>query len=101
MSVSSDLIELKRMEAVAPEHGGMDLSGLQTAEELYAWLITCARAEGGDEGDIVELFAQFSGATAPETRAVASVLRRLGYVVASDRLRRIAGKRRHDLRALR
>jgi hypothetical protein len=98
-TVVDDLIELKRL---APEHGdgGTDLSGLQTAEELYAWLITCARQDDQDEGHAVELFARHSGATAAEVRRIAGVLKALGYAVASDRLLQIAGRRKHDLRPL-
>jgi hypothetical protein len=101
MTISAaDLEELKRTEAVMPEHGGIDLSGLHTATELYAWLITTARADGEDEGDVVELFARHSGATAPELRSIAKTLNRLGYAVASDKLSQLAGKRRHSLRPL-
>jgi hypothetical protein len=103
MTISADLDELRRLEAVASEYGGSDLSTLQTIEELYAWLIATARADGADEGgegDTVETFARFSGATAPEVRAIAATLRQLGYATAADRLREIAGKRRRDLRPL-
>jgi hypothetical protein len=99
MSTGADLAELRRLEAAAPQSGS-DLSALQTAEELYAWLITCARQDGDDEGDKAELFARFSGATAPEVRDVACTLRRLGYRSAADRLFHIAGRRKHDLRPL-
>jgi hypothetical protein len=94
-----DLAELKRMEAASPETGS-DLSALETIPAVYAWLITCARQDGDDEGDVVELFARHSGATAPEVREIAATLRRLGYVVAANRLREIAGKRTRDLRPL-
>jgi hypothetical protein len=101
MSIKSDLAELQRMEAAAPEYGGSDLSMLETIEELYGWLIANARADHGDEGDTVETFARFSGATAPEVRNIAATLRRLGYRTAADRLKQIAGQRRHDLAPLR
>jgi hypothetical protein len=98
MLISADLV---RIEAAMPEHGGSDLSGLQTPAELYAWLVTTARADYESEGDTVELFARHSGATAREVRDIAAVLRRLGYTEASDRLSEVAGKRKHDLRPIR
>jgi hypothetical protein len=101
MSVSADLAELQRLEAASPQDGGTDLSASQTAIELYAWLVANARLDQADEADTVELFARFSGATAGEVRAIATTLRRLGYVVASDRLRQIAGRRKRDLAPLR
>jgi hypothetical protein len=100
MSIRSDLAELQRMEAAAPEYGGSDLSMLETVEEVYGWLIANARADRGDESDTVELFARFSGATAPEVRTIAVTLKRLGYATAADRLYQIAGKRKHDLAPL-
>jgi hypothetical protein len=88
MAVSlAQLDELRSMEAAAPEYGGSDLSMLETIEELYGWLIANARAEGDDEGDTVETFARFSGATAPEARRVATTLMALGYTTAAERLR--------------
>jgi hypothetical protein len=94
-----DLDELKRLEASTPDSGS-DLSALETIPAVYAYLITCGRADHDDEGDAVELLARFSGATAPEARAIAATLRALGYVVAADRLRQITGQRRIDLRPL-
>jgi hypothetical protein len=100
MTIRADLDELRRLEAAAPQYGP-DLSALQTAEELYAWLIANARADGDDESDTVEIFARFSGATAPEVQAVAGTLLRLGYTAAAIRLREIAGRRKHELRPIR
>jgi hypothetical protein len=95
MAVSArDLKELKRMEAAAPESES-GLEALETIPAVYAWLITCARQDGDDEGDTAELFARFDDATAPEARAIAATLRRLGYLAAADRLREIAGRRKH------
>jgi hypothetical protein len=89
------------MEATAPEHGGTDLSMLETVEELYGWLIACARSEGNSsEADTVELFCRFSNTSAPEAREIAAVLGRLGYTEAATRLREIAGRRKHDLMPL-
>lgn len=100
MSIKSDLVELQRMEAAAPEHGGSDLSMLETTEEVYGWLIANARADGDDEGDAVELFCRFDGATPDEARSIAATLKPLGYRAAAERLYQIAGKRKHHLKPL-
>jgi hypothetical protein len=64
-------------------------------------LIACARSEGNSsEADTVELFCRFSNTSAPEAREIAAVLGRLGYREAADRLKQVAGRRRHDLRPL-
>lgn len=95
-----DLHKLRRLEMAAPQSGS-DLSALETIPAIYGWLIACARQDGDDEGDAVELFCRFDGATAPEAREIAAVLDRLGYRAAASRLREIAGRRKHDLRPLR
>jgi hypothetical protein len=101
MSVdAATLTELRRLEATMSPDADSGLQALGTVEAVYGWLITLARQNGDDEGDMCELLASHSGAPPSEVRAIASVLRRLGYVVASDRLRQIAGRRRHDLRPL-
>jgi hypothetical protein len=100
MTICADLDELRRLEAAAPKFDS-NLSALQTAEKLYAWLIANARADGNDESDVVEIFSRFSDATAPEVRAIASTLLRLGYTAAATRLREIAGRRKHDLLPIR
>jgi hypothetical protein len=97
---AATLTELLRLEATIAPDSGSDLSALESTAEVIAWLITCARQDGDDEGDTVELFARHSGATATEVRDIAATLRKLGYVVAADRLKLIAGRRRHDLRPL-
>jgi hypothetical protein len=100
VTISGDLIELRRMAAISrPEHDG-SLAALTSIEAIYAFLITAARSEGGSEGDAAELFARFDGATAPEAREIAAVLGRLGYIEASTRLREISGRRRRDLKPL-
>jgi hypothetical protein len=100
MTIATDLIELRRMEATMPPESDSSLSALTSVEAIYAFLITCARSEGGDEADTAELFCRFDGATAPEARSIAATLGRLGYTVAATRLREIAGRRRRDLRPL-
>lgn len=88
------------MAAASPAESDGSLAALTSVEAIYAFLITAARTEGGDEADTAELFARHSGATAPQVRATAVTLRRLGYRTAAERLYQIAGKRKHDLKPL-
>jgi hypothetical protein len=94
-----DLEELRRMETASPDSES-GLEALATVPAVYGYLIACARHDGDDEADMVELLARHSGATASEVRDIAATLRRLSYGVAADRLREIAGKRTRDLRPL-
>ena len=101
MAVSAaDIAELRQLEQQAAPDADGSLQALQTIESVYAFTISTARQNGADEADAVELLARISDAPPSEVRDVATVLRRLGYRVASDRLRRIAGRTRHDLRPL-
>ena len=101
MTIASDLLELRRMEAASSPESDGSLAALETIPAIYAFLATAARSEGNSsEADTVELFARFSNTSAPEAREIAAVLARLGYTEASARLRMIAGKRKHDLRPL-
>jgi hypothetical protein len=94
-----DLEELRRMES-ASRNSDSGLEALTTIPAVYGYLITCARNDGDDEADVVELLARHSGATASEVRGIAATLRRLGYRSAADRLTEIAGRRRFGLRPL-
>lgn len=96
------MTELTRLEASLPpdRDGAEHLSAIETVDELFGFVVTDARAAGYDEADIVEMLARFSGMTAPEVRRIASVLRVLGYAIAADRLKLIAGKRHRALRPL-
>jgi hypothetical protein len=95
-----DLLELQRMAAASSPESDGSLSALETIPAVYGWLIACARQDGDDEGDAVELFCRFDGATPDEARSIAATLQALGYTVAASRLREIAGRRKHDLRPL-
>ena len=101
MSIAADLAELRRLEQAAPDSGS-DLSPLETIPAVFGFLIANARSEGSDDdgADQCELLARHAGMTASEVRTIAATLRRLGYAMAADRLRQIAGRRRHDLRPL-
>jgi hypothetical protein len=100
MTVSSDLAELERMAAASSPESDGSLAALTTIPSLFAYIATCARSEDRDEADDCETFARYAGLTPDEVRHCAGTLRRLGYVVASDRLFQIAGRRRRDLRPL-
>ena len=101
MSVdAADVAELRRLEQQAAPDTDSGLQALRTLPAVYAYTISIARQNGSDEADAVELLARISDAPPSEVRDVATVLRRLGYRVASDRLRRIAGRTRRDLRPL-
>lgn len=94
-----DLEELRRMET-ASRNSDSGLEALTTVPAVYGYLIACARRDGDDEADTVELLARHSGAAAPEVRDTAATLRRLGYRSAADRLFQIAGRQKHNLRPL-
>jgi hypothetical protein len=102
MPVSArDLEELRRLKLAMPEHGGADLSALQSVAEVVAYVATASRAEGGNPADEAELLIRHNGQVSPDgVRCVASVLKALGYAEVSQRLFEIAGKRKLDLRPL-
>jgi hypothetical protein len=97
MSVEADLATLQTMAPLSPDRD-TGLSALPTLASLFAYMITCARAEDRDEADDCETLARFTQLTADQVRECAGILQALGYVVASTRLREIAGKRKHGLR---
>ena len=56
MPVSArDLEELRRLKLAMPEHGGADLSALQSVAEVVAYVATASRAEGGNPANEAEL----------------------------------------------
>ncbi len=87
MSVSSDLAELRRLEeAAAPETAGADPYRARydrSSLRLRNHLCPTRRRRRSRRG---QLFARFSGATAPEARAIAATLLQLGYVAAATKL---------------
>jgi hypothetical protein len=99
MTVASDLIELKKMEATT-DVDASSLAALSTFGSVFAFAAAAAHAEGRDPADEVELLARHSELSAPEVRTIAASLRQLGFKAPADRLKLIAGKRRHDLRPL-
>jgi hypothetical protein len=100
MSVSAaDLAELARLEQGLPEHGA-DLTALQSVAEVFAYLATIIRSDGGDPPDACELLVRHAQLPPAEVRRVASILKKLGYTEVSQRLAEIAGRRKTSLRPL-
>jgi hypothetical protein len=100
MTVASDLAELKRMAAASSPESDGSLAALGTIPSVFAFVAAAAKAEKRDPAHDVELLARHGEMSAPEVRGIATVLRRLGYQSAADRLAEIAGRRRIDLRPL-
>ena len=99
MSVGSDLVEMKRLEA-AMDVDASALGALSTIASVFAFIATTAKAEGRDVAHDVELLARHAELSPSEARQVAASLQRLGFRAAAARLKQIAGRRRHDLRPL-
>jgi hypothetical protein len=100
MAVSArDLDELARLKQSMPEHGA-DLSALQSVAEVFAYLATVTRSDGGNPADACEMLARHAQLPPAEVRRAARVLKALGYVEVSQRLAEVAGHRKHDLRPL-
>jgi hypothetical protein len=99
MAVSrADLDQVMSFEGKVPD----DPSLAVLREECIGCAIAEARAEEWEtsEPDIAELIVRGAGLTPDRVRKVESTLRRLGYRLVADRLRHIAGRRRHDLAPL-
>jgi hypothetical protein len=99
---ASDIDELRRLEALMPpdREGAKHLSVIETMDELFGFVITDARMTGDDEADTAETLARLAELSPREVRRIAVTLRALGYIAAADRLREIAGQRKHSLRPL-
>jgi hypothetical protein len=101
MTVSaSDLAELQRFAANAPDIDANDLSALQTIPEVLGYMIACARHDGDDEVDAAELLIRFTELSPDDVRGAEGVLRRLGYIQVADMMKKIAGRRKYDLAPL-
>lgn len=97
----SDLDRLHALEGSVPDNDS-SLACLQTGAEVVAFLIAQTRAEpdGGDECDLVELLVRSVGLTPNQVRRLERELRPLGYGKVCDRLRAVAGRRKHELAPL-
>jgi hypothetical protein len=100
MTVASELIELKKMEAAMPEIDASGLAALPTFAAVFAYIAAAATAEGRDPADDVELLARHGELSPSKARTIAVSLRQLGFKAPADRLRLVAGRRRHGLRPL-
>jgi hypothetical protein len=98
---AADVAEARRLGEMVPDHDAIDMTALQSIEEVIGYVIAAARAEGDDEVDLVELLVRAADLTPDEVRRVERVLRPLGYVAVADMLRQIAGRRKRDLAPLR
>jgi predicted hydrolase (HD superfamily) len=102
MSVSAaDIAEVRRLGEIPPDHEAIDMTALQSIEEVIGYVIAAARVEGDNETDQVELVVRAVDLTADTVRDVERTLRRLGYRDVCTRLRQIAGRRKRDLAPLR
>src|SRR3981081_3237337 len=96
--------DLEQMLAFIETAGDVDTSaqaGLETPEQVYGFIAYQPRMDGGDEADLCELLARTTGLSPDEARRIARALKPLGFTLVADRLREIAGRRKHDLRPLR
>ena len=94
----ADIARLKALDDTMPDTD--ELQPLKTVPQVFGYIIAYARSEGLDEDEMTELLARGSDMTPDTVRHCARVLRPLGYARASDRLRRLAGRRRHNLAPL-
>jgi hypothetical protein len=97
----ADLDRVFALEASVPDDSS--LSCFRSTAEVLAFSIAQARAEpdSGDECDVVELIVRSAGLPPTEMRELERELRPLGYDRVCDRLRSVAGKRKHGLKPLR
>jgi hypothetical protein len=98
---SADVVEARRRLAdPPPDHHPVDMSALQSVEEVIAFSIACLRAEGENEVELIELLVRAIDLDPKEVRRIEYVLRPLGYTSVSDMLRQIAGRRKNTLAPL-
>jgi hypothetical protein len=98
MSASAaDIAEVRRLVDEPPAHDAADFSPLESAPAVIGFTIACARAEGEDEVELVELVVRAADLSPDAVRGAERILRPLGYVQVCDMLRKIAGRRKHSL----
>jgi hypothetical protein len=92
-----DLAEVMRHEGSVPDNPA--LACLGTVGEILAYAVAVVRAEKWDEAeeDIAELIVRGTGLSPDKVRKLERELRPLGYIKVCDRLREIAGRRKHEL----
>jgi ferritin-like protein len=87
-----------RFQSFEKQHPSNDdpnpLAALTSVIEVICYIIACARAEGADEADHVELLLMDK--SREELRKHAKMLKKLGYTLVHDRLREMARARRRS-----
>jgi hypothetical protein len=93
---------LAAAEALPPPPDVSDLSALDSAEQLVAFMYREFCSEGDVESalDWVEMLIRSADFDAPRVRKIEKTLRPLGFVQLANWLKQIAGKRRRSLRPL-
>jgi|SRR5580704_12842424 hypothetical protein len=94
----ADMAEIERLDAVVPESD--DLQPLQSVAEVLAYTATAARLAGDDEADAAEMVVRAASVPPDTVRRSAAILQAMGFTVVAERLRMIAGKRKHKLKPL-
>jgi hypothetical protein len=100
MISAADLEAVRKLDATVRDEALDDLSALPSVAAVLAYLATQARAEGEDEADWVEMVVRLAEMPPGAVRAAEAVLRAMGYRMVADRLREIAGRRKHALAPL-
>jgi hypothetical protein len=95
MTMAVKAADVAKLRSMPDTHDVGDLAALQSIPEVIAYLATCARHEGADEADWAELLVRITDMATDDVRRVQAVLRPLGYSAVADRLRQIAGRRKH------
>jgi hypothetical protein len=91
MPVSATDVERVRVAMAAePDNGDAGLAALATLEEIIAFVVAIARAEGHDESDAVEIVCRAAEIERERLLEIAGVLAPLGYKHACARLRKVA-----------
>jgi hypothetical protein len=101
MAVSAaDIEQARTAAATLRDHDRQDLSALETTEAVLGFMIACARSQGANEVDWVEIIIRAAGMSPDQVRSYERTLRRLGYLAVADMMRQIAGRRKRDLRPI-
>jgi hypothetical protein len=104
MAVSvADVAEALKHIETAGEVDASRLAGLQNIAQVLGFLYREAKADTDDVEaacDSVELVVRSIPLTPAEVRKAGHTLRKLAFTSLADRLKLIAGRRKHDLRPL-
>jgi predicted alpha/beta hydrolase len=95
---AADMAELARLDAVVPQND--DLAPLTDVPQVLAFIATAARQAGDDEADAAEMTVRAANVPPGTVRRSAAILAAMGFTVVAERLREIAGSRKHSLRSL-